>query len=191
MVTVIVGVVTVLVAVMLGSYVVALYNGLVEVRNNIGKAWNNIDVLLQQRHDELPKLIDATEGYLAHERELLQRITRLRVEYAKASSIDDKARIENDLDRALGRLRVAVEAYPELKSSPLFAQVLARISALESSVADRRELFNDSVNVYNVRIARFPELLLARALGYGRYGFLEVPEERTQDPSARFAPVPA
>jgi LemA protein len=185
---------TVLIAAVVGiivaalvAYGIALYNSLVEVRNNVDKAWKNIDVLLQQRHDELPKLVDATKGYLQHERALLERLTHLRTGYDQAASTDEKTRVENEINRQMGRLRVAWEAYPDLKSSPLFAQVLSRISALESSVADRRELFNDSVNIYNIRIARFPELVLAGGLGYARHAFLEVPEDRKADVTPGFA----
>jgi LemA protein len=170
-----------------GAYLVALYNSLVEVRNNTGKAWKNIDVLLQQRHDELPKLIDTTKGYLRHEADVLKRITRLRAGYDGTASIDEKTRIENELNRELGRLRVAVEAYPDLKASAVFTQVTGRVSALESAIADRRELFNDSVNIYNTRIEQFPELLVASVLGYRRQAFLEVPADRTGDVRMNFA----
>jgi len=156
----------------LAAYVIAVYNSLVEVRNNIDKAWKDIDVLLQQRHDELPNLVDTVKGYLQHESDLLARIVRLRTGYGHATSIEEKARTENELNRELGRLRLAWEAYPDLEASPLFARVMARISALESSIADRRELFNESVTIYNVRIARFPELLVAVLFGYRRHAFL-------------------
>ena len=169
------------------AYLVGIYNSLVEVRNNVGKAWKNIDVLLQQRHDELPKLVDAAKGYLRHESALLERIVRLRMGYDQAPTIDEKARVENQLNRELDRLRLAWEAYPDLKASAVFTQIMGRVSALESSIADRRELFNDSVNIYNVRAESFPDLLLARLLGYTRLAFLEVPVERTEDVSLTFA----
>jgi len=181
------GAVLIVLGLAVAAYLVALYNSLVEVKNNIDKAWKNIDALLQQRHDELPKLVDAVKGYLRHENELLDRVTRLRTGYDQAPSTDQKTRVENDLNRELGRLRVAVEAYPDLKASPLFAQIVGRVSALESSIADRRELFNDSVNIYNIRIEQFPELVLAGVLRYGPHAFLEVPPERTSDVSVSFA----
>lgn len=186
MVMVMIGSVSVVLGAACVAYGVGIYNSLVEVKNNIDKSWTNIDVLLQQRHDELPKLVDATKGYLRHEADLLERITRLRVAYDGAASIDDKTRAENELNRELGRLRATLEAYPDLKSSPLFGQVLARVSALESSVADRRELFNESVTIYNTRIESFPELMLAGALGYRRHPFLEVAAEQKADVAARF-----
>jgi LemA protein len=175
--------VLVMLGAVLAAYGVGVYNGLVEVRNNVDKSWQNIDVLLQQRHDEIPKPVDATKGYLRHEADMLERITRLREEYDRAISTDDKARAENDLNRALARLRVTAEAYPDLKASPLFAQVLGRVSALESSVADRRELFNETVNTYNTRNESFPDLQVAGALRYERHAFLEIDDERKTDVS--------
>jgi LemA protein len=186
MVTVMVVAVLAVLGAALVAYAVGVYNGLIEVKNNIAKSWKNIDVLLQQRHDELPKLVGATKGYLRHESDLLERITRLRGAYDGATSIDEKTRAENELNRALGRLRLTLEGYPDLKSSPLFGQVLSRVSALESSVADRRELFNESVNVYNTRLESFPDLVIAGLLRYRPHAFLEVAPEQKADVAASF-----
>lgn len=167
-------------------YAIGIYNSFVQVRNNVDKAWHNIEVLLMQRHDELPKLIDTCEAYVKHERGLLEDITKLRVGYDGSKQIDEKIRTENELNQKLARLRHVWEGYPDLKASPNFLDVQDRVSALESSIADRREFFNDSVNVYNIQIARIPEVLVARLLGYERHPFLEVPEEKTRDVEMSF-----
>lgn len=169
------------------AYIIGTYNSLIQVKNNIEKAWKNIDVVLLQRHDEIPKLIDAVKGYMQHERGLLDKLTRLRTGYREASAIEDKTRIENELNRSLSQLRVAWEAYPDLKASQNFIQLQDRISALESQIADRREFFNDSVNIYNIQIETFPAMLLAKAFGYQRHSFLDVPEERKQDAKVSFS----
>jgi len=179
--TIVVVVVGLIIAAGFVGYIISLYNSLIQVRNNIGKAWKNIDVLLMQRHDELPKLIEAVKGYMKHEKELLTRITQLRAGYQEAKTIGEKTQIENDLNRQIGRLHVTLEQYPDLKASDSFLQLQGRISAIESSIADRRELFNDSVNIYNIQIARVPELVLAKIMNYQRHAFLEVPEQRKQD----------
>src|SRR5687768_1442470 len=132
-------VVAVLAAVLLlggAGYLVGIYNSLVQVRNNVDKAWKNIDVLLQQRHDELTKLVDACKGYLKHEREVLDALTKLRVGYDAAGSVDEKIRIENELNKEMRRLRHVWEAYPDLKASANFLQLQERISGVESSIAD-------------------------------------------------------
>lgn len=101
--------------------------------------------------------------------------------------MDDKVGIENQINQGLGRLRLAWEGYPDLKASQNFLGLQQRISALESAIADRRELFNDSVNIFNIQIERFPALLMARRLGYGRQQFLEVPEEAKKDVKVQLA----
>lgn len=179
--TIVVVVVVLIIAAGFVGYIIGLYNSLIQVKNNIKKAWKNIDVLLIQRHDELPKLIDAVKGYMKHERDLLTKITQLRTGYGEVKTIAEKTRIENDLNREIGRLRVTLEQYPDLKASESFLQLQGRISAIESSISDRRELFNDSVNIYNIQIERFPALVLAKMMNYQRHAFLEVPEQLKQD----------
>jgi LemA protein len=175
-----------LVAVGFVGWLVSVYNSLVQIRHDVDRAWANIDVVLQQRHDELTKLIDAVTGYMAHERELLTSLTRLRVGYDGARDGDEKVRIENDLNREVAKLRHVWESYPDLKASQNVIHLQARIAALESQIADRRELFNDSVTTHNVAIARFPDLLAAQVLGYARRGLLAVPEESKRDVEIAF-----
>ena len=169
------------------GYVISMFNSLVQVRNNIEKAWKNIDVLLLQRHDELLKLIDTCMAYMQHERGLLTSLTELRVGYDKAGTTHEKVNVENEINKRMIQLRGVWEGYPVLKASQNFLQIQQRISALESSTADRRELFNDSVNIYNIQVERFPERLLAGVLAYRRHAFLEVPEEKKQDVKMMFS----
>jgi LemA protein len=152
----------------------------------VSKAWKNIDVLLQQRHDEIPKLVEVCKGFMTHERGVLTELTRLRAEYDAAKSIEAKTRTENQINRSLWSLRATAEAYPDLKSVGLFTLLSGRISGLESSLAGRREFFNDSVNVYNIAIDQFPTFLLARLLAFRPHPLLEVPEEKKQDPVVSF-----
>ena len=178
-----IGLIAVAVILLVGfvGYIISLYNSLIQVKNNIEKAWANIDVLILQRHDELPQLIGTVKGYIKHERELLIKITTLRAGYQEAETIDEKTRIENDLNREMGRLRLTLEQYPDLKASQNFLQLQDRISAIEASIADRRELFNDSVNIYNIHIERFPEAVLAKKFNFRRHAFLSIPEESKQE----------
>jgi LemA protein len=161
--------------------IVAIYNGLVTVRNNVQKAWQNIDVVLQQRHDELPKLIDTCKAYMKHERDLLNKLTELRTGYTMAKEIEEKVKTENALNELLGKLTVVWEQYPDLKASQNFIQIQDRVSAVESKIADYREMFNDAVNIFNIQIERFPDAVMARAMNMQRRSFLEVPEEKKED----------
>lgn len=158
------------------AYAIAVYNGLVRARNGVEKAWSNIDVLLRQRHDELPNLVETVKGHAAHEQTTLEEVTRLRGKYDQASSIDEKAILENGLNVILGGLIARVEGYPALKANESFLKLQARISGLETQIADRREYFNESVMLYNVRRERFPELLLSGLFGFPPREYLSAPE---------------
>ncbi len=187
LVALVIVVVLALVAVGLAVWLVGVYNGLVHLHNANEKAWSNLDVLLQQRHDELTKLVDAVGGYMQHERGVLEEVTRLRSSYDAAQGSKEKVRIENELNQQFLRLRATWESYPDLKANQGVMQLVQRISALESEIADRREFFNDSVTVYNTTIQRFPDLLAAGAFGYAHRDLLEVPEQLKRDVKVDFS----
>ena len=145
-------------------YFVSIYNGLIRLSRNIEKTWANIDVLLKQRHDEIPKLVKVCEGYMKYERETLEKITAARTACVEARTVGDSAKAEGDLSRALKTLFAVAENYPDLKASQNFNQLQQRISYLESQIADRREFYNDSVNNYNIRINQLPDMFVAQML---------------------------
>jgi LemA protein len=145
-------------------YVVTLYNGLVAVKNNVDKAWANIDVLLKQRHDELPGLIEVCKGYMKYEGETLLRVTQARNAYSQAATVDQKVQASADVTSALARLIATAENYPDLKANTDFAHLQTRITELESEIADRREFYNDSVNTFNIRIQEMPDAILAGSM---------------------------
>lgn len=142
-------------------YVVIIYNGLVRLRNDIDKAWANIDVLLKQRHDELPNLVATCKGYMQYEQQTLERITQARTAYMRAATVGEKAQADLLTTGALRGLFAVAENYPDLKANNNFLQLQKRISELEDMIADRREFFNDDVNTYNVRIQQFPDVIIA------------------------------
>jgi len=149
------------------GYLIGVYNGLVRVRAAVKLAWSNIDVLLAQRHDELPKLIEVCKQYMSYESATLERVMRARaaVDAARsAGSVAGVSSAERELRGGLSGLYAVAENYPQLKASEPFQHLQQRISALETAIADRREVYNDAVNTNNVRIAAFPDLLIA-ALG--------------------------
>ncbi|HEX8755095.1 MAG TPA: LemA family protein, partial [Steroidobacteraceae bacterium] len=150
----------VLLVVLLIGYSITIYNGLVRARNEVKLAWSNIDVLLVQRHDELPKLIEVCKRYMQHERETLERVTQARsqVDTARQSgNVTSVNAAEGALRSGLVNLYAVAERYPDLKADSLFRNLAARISALETAIADRREIYNDAVNAQNVRIQTFPD----------------------------------
>ena len=183
--TLVIGSLLMIGVIVLVAYVVGVYNMLVRLFNNINKAWSNIDVILKQRHDELPKLVEVCNSYMLHERETLESVTKARTAYSTGLNIDDKAQAENQIVGALGKLFAVAEQYPDLKANQEFLAVQQRISALESTIADRREFYNDSVNLYNISIQQIPTLWVAQEIGYTARPLLTVsPSDRKNVPLA-------
>ncbi len=170
----------VLAMILVAAYGVMLYNGLVTVKHNVAQAWSNIEVLLKQRHDELPKLVEVCRQYRQFEQETLQRVieARSRVFAAQQShSPDALGPAESALRVSLGQLFAVAEAYPELRTNEQFMNLQARITSLENAISDRREFYNASVNINNVRIEQFPDLLVARMFDFPRRAHLRFSEQ--------------
>jgi LemA protein len=176
-----IGLVVVLVVVGVFVYFITIYNSLVRLRNDIDKAWANIDVLLKQRHDELPKLIETCKGYMQYEQKTLQLITEARTAFMRANTVAEKAQADNFITGALKSLFAVAENYPELKANNDFMQLQNRISELEEKIADRREFFNDDVNTYNIRIQQLPDVFVAGMMGLQRKDLFKVTEEDRRD----------
>jgi LemA protein len=185
--TFLVGLVLVFGIIVILVYVVGIYNTLVRLSNHIDKAWSNIDVILKQRHDELPKLVQVCNSYMTHERETLESVTNARSAYSRSTNVDEKAKAENQLTRALGKLFAIAEQYPDLKANQEFLNVQQRISSLENTIADRREFYNDSVTLYNIRIEQLPAVWVAQQVGYRARPLLAVAQSDRQDVELMFA----
>lgn len=163
---------------------VLIFNQLVALKHNIGKAWSNIDILLKQRHDELPKLVETCKQYMQFEQETLEKVMRARNQVASARESHDISALgqaEGTLRLGLGHLFAVAEAYPELKTNETFQHLQARITGLENAIADRREFYNDSVNVNNVRVEQFPDTIVARLFGFRRFPLLRFAAEEKKD----------
>ena len=143
------------------TYTVILYNGLVRLRNENDRAWANIDVLLKQRHDEIPNLVETVKGYMQHEQQTLLAVTQARTASMNAASVGQKAVADLQVANALRGLFAVAENYPQLKANDNFMKLQTRISELEERIADRREFFNDDVNTYNTRIGQIPDVFVA------------------------------
>lgn len=159
------------------GYVILVFNNLVRLKNNIIKSWSNIDVLLKQRSDELPNLVNAVKGYMKHEKNVLLELTRARTEMLKAQTLSQKAKADNAITNALKTIFAVAEDYPKLRANENFMQLQQRISGLENEIADRREFYNDSVTNYNIRIQSIPDVIIARMLKYTEEQLFKATEE--------------
>jgi LemA protein len=170
--------------VVLIAYVAGIYNGLVNLRENVKVAWANIDVLLKQRHDELPKLVETCKRYMQFEQDTLEKVMRARASVSQASDSGNVAAVgaaEQQLRAGVGRLFAVAENYPQLKTDETFRQLQGRITALEESIADRRELYNDQVNLNNIRVNVFPDVMIAQRFGFLPAHLLEFTSEEKRD----------
>lgn len=165
-------------------YGIMLYNSLVDIKHSVSQAWSNIDILLKQRHDELPKLVETCKQYMGFEQETLKQVIAARSQVAtarEAGNIGALGSAENMLRIGLGNLFAVVEDYPELKASERFQHLQARISGLENSIADRREYYNEAVRINNVRIEQFPDVIIANWFKFKSRDLLEFSGTDKQD----------
>ena len=173
-----------LLVIVLIVYIIQIYNRLISLKHNVSKAWSNIDVLLKQRHDELPKLVEVCQQYMQYEQETLEKVMQARAQVAQAregGNVPALGAAETELRLGLGNLFAVAEAYPDLKANTTFQHLSDRITALENSIADRREYYNESVNLNNVRIEQFPDVLVARKFSFESFDLLEFSDEEKAD----------
>ena len=156
---------------------IQIYNALLAVSENVNKSWANIDVILKQRYDELPQLIKLCEQYVDYEAEMIEKIMSAREKMVQGRDVKEKAAGFNEVTAGIKGLLAVGEAYPELKANNNFMQIQTRLSSLEEALADRREFYNDSVNVFNTRIQQIPDVFFANRLGYKRKQMFEVKSE--------------
>jgi LemA protein len=165
----------------------SIYNSLVALKNAISRSWANIDVLLKQRHDELPKLVKTCEGYMQHERAIFDKLSEARGALLRAQSVGQRAGAENLLTKAIGGLFAVAEAYPDLKANQGFLQLQTRISEVESQIADRREFYNDTVATFNTRLGQIPDKWVAGWLAFTPADLFQATAEDREDVEIKFA----
>jgi len=176
-------------------WVIYAYNFFVRLVNRTKEAWADIDVQLRRRYDLIPNLVETVKGYAKHERQTFDAVVNARAK-ATQMTIDPSTvtpeqikafgEAQMGLSTALGRLLAVAENYPDLKANQNFLQLQNRVSGLENTISDRREFFNESANVYNIRIQQFPDVFLANSLGYKQHPLLEIPKEETKDVKINF-----
>jgi len=157
-------------------WLAATYNSLVGLRNQVKNAWAQIDVQLKRRHDLIPNLVETVRGYMTHERDTLENVTKARNVATQASGVADQAKAETMLSQALGRLLVTVEAYPDLKANQNFLALQEELTSTENKIGFARQFYNDQAMKFNNRIQMFPSNVVANIFNFKLAEFFEVEE---------------
>lgn len=164
-------------------WAIGTYNRLVGLRNQVDQAWANIDVLLKRRFDLIPNLVETVKGYMKHERETLEAVTRARARLGSAQIPEERMEAEGRLSRALLNLFAVAEQYPDLKANQNFLQLQEELTQTENLIASQRSTYNNAVRTYNTALQVFPASMIA-----GMFGFQERPYFSITEPGEREAP---
>lgn len=176
-----------IIAVSIGS-AIGIYNNLIVLRNQNQNARAQIDVQLKRRHDLIPNLMEAVKGYMAHEQNILTKVTELRQQAVNISGSDIKsvAQIENQLSSALKSLFAVAENYPDLKANQNFIQFQEELTSTENKISFARQFFNDTVLNYNNKIQTFPDNIIAGMFNFSKENYFEIPEIEKNAPVVKF-----
>ncbi len=167
----------IILVIVIGLWVLGLYNGLIKLKNRTKEAWSDIDVQLKRRHDLIPNLISSVKGYMKHEKTLLENVTKYRSQAISAQESGDTKQLaasESMLGSALGKLQIAVEAYPDLKANQNVAQLMDELSDTENKIQASRRFYNGQVRDFNTKIEQFPNSLFAKMLNFVAFDFFEI-----------------
>lgn len=182
----IVTVVIVVIIVAVIGYLISTYNHLIKERLKVDNQWSQIDIVMKQRNDTLPNLMNVVSGYATHEKELFEEVSNARMRYTNASDTDESVQAASELSGCISRLFAIAENYPELKANANFMDLQNKISSLEEKIADFRQFYNDTVMRYNRLILMFPSNMIARMLGFKERKFFEVDESDKKIPEVKF-----
>ena len=158
-------------------YLVSNYNSLVRLRNQVKNAWSQIDVQLKRRHNLIPNLIETVKGYMTHEKETLENITKARAGAMSANTVAEKAKAESALAGALGKFNLVVENYPDLKANQNFLALQEELTSTENKISFARQSYNDQVLFYNNKIEMFPSNIIAGMFNFVKEEFFEIKDE--------------
>lgn len=179
-------VILIIVIIALMSFLINIYNKLVMLNKNTEKAFANIDVLLKQRADEIPNLVNVVKRSMSYEENILEKLTNLRTQYLKETNQDKRVLLNNEIGKALKTVFAVSENYPDLKANKSLLELQNRVSQLEDHITDRREYFNESVNMYNIGILEFPNVLFSKMLGYKEKHLLQISETEKEYDGIQF-----
>ena len=169
------------VVVLIGWYF-AVYNSLINLKVRIDNAWSGIDVQLKRRHDLIPNLVEAVKGYMAYEKDTLERVIKARTQAVDASSLKEKAQAENFLTQTLRSLFAVVERYPDLKANQNVLKLQEELTSTENKIAFARQYYNDEVRLFNTQIQVVPSNIVAGLAGFTKKDFFEIEDATEKEP---------
>ncbi len=162
------------IVVLIGGWLIWTYNRFIRRKNNVREAWSGIDVQLKRRHNLIPNLIETVKGYLGHEQDTLDTLTRIRTGTGDESSVAQVVQQENMLSKALGNVLAVAEGYPDLKASTNFLDLQQKLHETEDQVQLSRRYYNGTVRDWNIMVESFPSNLIASAFGFRIAEFFEI-----------------
>ena len=154
--------------------IIAIYNSLVTMRQRVKNAWSQIDVQLQRRFDLIPNLVETVKGYMEHEADVLTKVTDLRSSWAEAKSVDEKAKLDNQLSESLKTIMAVAENYPDLKANQNFSELQTELTNTENKISYSRQFYNDTVTRYNTKLEMFPSNVIASVFNFKAEDLFEV-----------------
>lgn len=166
--------------------IIAIYNGLVKSRLKVKNSWSQIDVQLQRRFDLIPNLVETVKGYMGHEKDVLTKVTELRSSWAKASTVTQKAELDNELSGTLKTIMAISENYPDLKSSQNFSELQEELRNTENKISYARQFYNDSVTLYNTKLEVFPSNIFASMFGFKPEVLFEINDSARNNVNVKF-----
>ncbi len=161
--------------------VISIYNSLVRLRNQVDNAWSQIDVQLKRRHDLIPNLVETAKGYMTHERETFESITKARSQAMGAQGAAEASKAEGMLSEALSKFMLVVENYPELKANENFLSLQETLTSTENKIAFARQGYNDQVLFFNNKIQMFPSNVIANSFNFTKRDFFEIENEAERE----------
>jgi LemA protein len=163
---------------------IGVFNALVRLKNRVKEGWSDIDVQLKRRHDLIPNLVESVKGYMKHERELLENVTKYRAQAMDAQKNGDTKALgaaEGMLGGMLGKLAIAVEAYPDLKANQNVAQLMDELSDTENKIQAARRFYNGQVRDFNTKIETFPNSVVGSILNLKKFDFFEIEDAKERE----------
>ena len=172
--------IAIVVIVLVILWIIAMYNGLIRKRMKAENAWGQIDVQLQRRFDLIPNLVNTVNGYMEHEKEVLTKVTELRTAWASATSVNEKAELDNQLSSSLKTIMAVSENYPDLKANQNFSELQEELRNTENKISYSRQFYNDSVTMYNTALSVFPSNIIASMFGFKAKTLFETDSEEAR-----------